>query len=135
MRYFGRQEYRDLNSIGVDNAGNIEISYFCYQRPDPWPGLWGFLSCWFDGLDAAEPWSANQRLGRVLRSDLDHDGASGDSDVGDRSLRSCSCLWIAAPRATIRPRRSGRSCCICNGLAECADVTGSEEKNRPMDTC
>ena len=33
MRYFGRQEYRDLNSTGVDNAGNIEISYLCYQRP------------------------------------------------------------------------------------------------------
>lgn len=33
MRYLGRQEYRDLNSIGVDNAGNIKISYICYQRP------------------------------------------------------------------------------------------------------
>ena len=33
MRYLGRQEYRDLNSIGIDNAGNIKISYLCYQRP------------------------------------------------------------------------------------------------------
>jgi hypothetical protein len=38
MRYFGRQEYRDLNSTGVDNAGNIEISYLCYQRPPLCPG-------------------------------------------------------------------------------------------------
>ena len=33
MRYLGRQEYRDLNSICIDNVGNIKISYLCYQRP------------------------------------------------------------------------------------------------------